>query len=280
MYQIFKQHKLHNRCRHFYNRCLQYSSASLEQALQPKDIDTVQSGETGTTNFSLNFRNKNNGKYISPWHDVNLVSDMVDDTNTKYFNFINEIPRYTKPKMEIATGVELNPIVQDVKKGKLRDYHGPLYWNYGCLPQTWEDPDIANPDVENYMGDNDPLDVVEIGSEILEMGAIVPVKPLGIFSMIDSGELDWKLIAIRANDPMAKKLNNVDDVEKHCPGTISGIREWFRWYKTPDGKKINAFGHGEVAMDREYAVEIIDETHTFWKDLVEKKDGRHKLWVK
>ena len=23
--------------------------------------------------------------------------------------------------------------------GKLRDYHGPIFWNYGMLPQTWED---------------------------------------------------------------------------------------------------------------------------------------------
>jgi inorganic pyrophosphatase len=31
---------------------------------------------------------------------------------------------------------------QDTKKGKLRDYHGPIFWNYGCLPQTWEDPSV------------------------------------------------------------------------------------------------------------------------------------------
>lgn len=239
----------------------------------------MEIGEIGTADFSINFINKNSGEKISPWHDVSLVSDAVDGTRTQYFNFVNEIPRFSKPKMEIATDVELNPIVQDVKKGELREYHGPLYWNYGCLPQTWEDPDIANPDVDNYMGDNDPLDVVEIGSETLKMGAIVPVKPLGILSMIDGGELDWKVLAINANDPMASKLNDINDVEKYCPGTISGIREWFRWYKTPDGKPINAFGHGEVAMDKSYALEIINETHGFWRNLVENR--RHdKLWLK
>ena len=44
----------------------------------------------------------------------------------------------TKAKMEVATKEENNPIAQDIKKGKLRDYHGPIFWNYGCLPQTWE----------------------------------------------------------------------------------------------------------------------------------------------
>ena len=33
-----------------------------------------------------------------------------------------------------------NPIKQDVKKGELRHYHDKILWNYGMLPQTWEDP--------------------------------------------------------------------------------------------------------------------------------------------
>jgi inorganic pyrophosphatase len=32
--------------------------------------------------------------------------------------------------------------------------------------------------------------------------------------MIDDGELDWKVICIRADDPMADKLNDVEDVER------------------------------------------------------------------
>lgn len=31
-----------------------------------------------------------------------------------------------------------------------------INWNYGLLPQTWEDPAHSNPDVENAFGDNDP----------------------------------------------------------------------------------------------------------------------------
>lgn len=43
-------------------------------------------------------------------------------------------------------------------------------------------------------GDNDPVDVVEIGSRTLEQGGVYPVKPLGVFAMIDDGELDWKVL--------------------------------------------------------------------------------------
>ena len=48
-------------------------------------------------------------------------------------------------------------------------------------------------------------------------------------------QLDWKVIAIAGSDEHAKDINDVGDIEKYYPGTVSGIREWFRWYKTPDG---------------------------------------------
>ena len=76
--------------------------------------------------------------------------------------------------MEVATKEPSNPIAQDIKKGKLRDYHGPIFWNYGCLPQTWEDPNIMHPEVK-CKGDNDPVDVVEIGSKALPSGTVSKV---------------------------------------------------------------------------------------------------------
>ena len=58
--------------------------------------------------------------------------------------------------------------MQDEKKGKARLYHGPIFWNYGCLPQTWEDPNVKGSEhVGGAFGDNDPLDVVEIGARAL-----------------------------------------------------------------------------------------------------------------
>jgi inorganic pyrophosphatase len=63
-------------------------------------------------------------------------------------------------------------------------------------------------------GDNDPVDVVEIGSEQLKMGGVYKVKPLGVYAMIDDGELDWKVIAINSADPKADKVNDIADVER------------------------------------------------------------------
>ena len=146
-----------------------------------------------------------------------------------------EIPKMTKAKMEVATKEEFNPIAQDVKKGKLRDYHGPIFWNYGCLPQTWEDPNVKHPELGCF-GDDDPIDVVEIGSASLAMGSVKTVKPLGVLAMIDDGELDWKVLAIATDDPLADKYNDIDDVPESIK---AGVREWFRWYKTPDDKPVS-----------------------------------------
>lgn len=46
--------------------------------------------------------------------------------------------------MEVMGKEPLNPIAQDIKNGNLRFYHGPIFWNYGCIPQTWEDPNVKD----------------------------------------------------------------------------------------------------------------------------------------
>jgi len=200
------------------------------------------------------------GAAISPWHDVPLNN--ADGS----YNFICEIPKETKAKMEVATDEKLTPIKQDTKKGKLRDYPYNINWNYGMLPQTWEDPAHEHPELK-VMGDNDPVDVVEIGSTQFTMGDIVPVKPLGVFAMIDDGELDWKVIAISTADPMASKVNNVADVEAAFPGELEKIRVWFRDYKTPDGKPINEFGFDDKCLDVDFTKEVIAETAGFYNAL-------------
>ncbi len=54
--------------------------------------------------------------------------------------------------------------------------------------------------------------------------------------MIDEGETDWKILAIDVNDPLAEKLNDVQDVEREMPGFLKATVEWFKIYKMPDGK--------------------------------------------
>jgi len=235
--------------------------------LHSSSIGTENVGESNTESFRIKFNGEDG--VISPWHDISLKGE-------KGYNMVVEIPKMTKAKMEISTKEESNPIAQDMKKGKLRDYHGPIFWNYGALPQTWEDPTEEHPELKVF-GDDDPIDVVEIGSKTLEMGSITEVKPLGVLAMIDDGELDWKVVAIAVDDPLAEEYNDIDDV----PDAVKdGIREWFRWYKTPDDKPLNGFGFDEKFLNKAESEKVIEETHEAWKKLMAGDTEAGKLWIK
>jgi hypothetical protein len=58
-------------------------------------------------------------------------------------------PHHTPPPTLTRTTQDepSTPIKQDTKKGKLRFYPYNINWNYGLLPQTWEDPDHKNADL-------------------------------------------------------------------------------------------------------------------------------------
>merc|ERR1712032_200226 len=70
------------------------------------------------------------------------------------------------------------------------------------------------------------------------------------------------------NDPLAPRLNDIEDVERHLPGLIRATNEWFRIYKIPDGKPENVFAFSGEAKSKKYAVEIIHECHEAWRKLV------------
>lgn len=108
------------------------------------------------------------------------------------------------------------------------------------------------------------------------MGSVTPVKTLGVLAMIDDGELDWKVLAVQVDDPLAKEYNDIDDVPESVK---AGVREWFRWYKTPDDKPINEFGFDEEYLNKAEAEKIIAETHEAWKKLKSGETDAGKLWT-
>ncbi|MFH4974722.1 hypothetical protein AB6A40_001431 [Gnathostoma spinigerum] len=233
--------------------------------VQPK-YSTVERGCLYSTDYRIYF--KENGRLISPWHDVPLFTDKNKET----YNMIVEIPRWTNAKMEIATKEPLSPIRQDVKHGLPRfvenifPFNGYI-WNYGAMPQTWESPNHVDENT-HAKGDNDPIDVIEIGSKIHAIGDVVQVKVLGILALIDEGETDWKVMTIDLSDPITDSLESLEDVEKYRPGLIKATLSWFRKYKIPAGKPPNKFGFDGNFKNAEYAKKIIHETHKFWRELI------------
>ena len=156
--------------------------------------------------------------------------------------------------LQISKDEFLNPIKQDVKKGKLRFVrncfpHKGYLWNYGALPQTWEDPGHVHPDT-GARGDNDPLDVLDIGRAAARRGEVRRVKVLGVLPLLDGGETDWKVVAVDVRDPLAARLRDIADVDRHLPGLLEATRDWFRVYKVPDGRAPNRFALGGEFQDK------------------------------
>lgn len=251
------------------NEKLKYQVKHLIRNLKAEEIKNDQSISYHPVNTpeTLDYKGyfRSNGKPISSWHDIPLWIDEIDGIA----NMIVEIPRQTQAKLEISKNNPLNPICQDVKNGKLRYVALKYPFNYGAFPQTWENPDFVHPDTK-AKGDNDPLDVVDIGSELGKTGEIKKVKILGCYAMLDEGETDWKIIVIDIHDPLADKLNDIHDVETFLPGKLKDVFEFFRDYKVPDGKPQNKFAYDNQPKNKVFAIQITQEAHIEWQNLMKK----------
>ena len=94
-------------------------------------------------------------------------------------------------------------------------HHGYI-WNYGALPQvwqiltqilllvleilmenfqTWENPNFVD-ERTGCKGDNDPIDVCEIGHRVAKRGDVIQVKVLGTIALIDEGIKTFFLLGI------------------------------------------------------------------------------------
>lgn len=236
-----------------------------------KDSSAVEEGRFGTTAYSL-FPSYQGKKMVSPWHDIPLKSG-------SHYNFVTEIPMWTSAKMEVSKEKYRNPIMQDTNKdGSPRYYtYGVPFFNYGLLPQTWEDPALKS--AAGYGGDNDPLDVIEVGEGPLAMGSTTPIIVLGSLELIDEGETDHKIIGLRASDPRAATVRSLADLERSSRGLTARLVDWLKMYKTSDGKGVNNIANGERATSASEAEAIIAECEQRWRALLAAPAARPEFWL-
>ena len=207
-----------------------------------------------------------NDNKISPWHDIPYK------LNNDIYIMINEIPKWTRKKMEINVKKEYNPIIQDISDNKPREYvWGDMMFNYGAIPQTWEDPNHIYSSTQKP-GDGDPIDIIELGYKQRDIGEIVAVKILGVIPMIDDGETDWKMLGLSIDDPLNDRIKNLHDLKIEIKGLLPAVFEWFKKYKLPTKNKLNEFALGEKAGDENMAIKLIEQGHIHWSKLVNKNN--------
>ena len=121
---------------------------------------------------------------------------------------------------------------------------------YGFIPQTWFD-------------DNDPLDIMVLSYEPLEVGCIVKVRPLGVLIMEDEMGEDPKILSVPISDPRFEGYRSLSDVHPHL---LREIQEFFETYKRLEPKKWVMFKAWKEAEEAkkiiEYAINLYRETFT------------------
>jgi len=210
------------------------------------DGKKVAQGDHGQKSYRLSYQNLK-GDPISPWHDVRL--------QTAKYGVINALiltPKQDSLQMAVATKEENTPVVTDVADGKVAQYAKPVAWNMGVLPQTWLDPNIDYAET-GCPGDATPIGIVDIGTPIIPLGDIVPVKPLGILPLKNGGKTNFRIICINMADPLEPKLQSLEDVEAKCPGVIGAIKDFVGGEKEP--------------LDRVTAERLVSETFDSWRAL-------------
>jgi inorganic pyrophosphatase len=86
---------------------------------------------------------------------------------------------------------------------------------YGFVPQTWSD-------------DNDPLDIMVLSYEPLEVGCVVNVRVIGALVIEDEHGDDPKILSVLVDDVRFSGYNDIHDVHKH---RLKEIQEFYETYK-------------------------------------------------
>ena len=86
---------------------------------------------------------------------------------------------------------------------------------YGFIPQTWYD-------------DQDPLDIMVMSYEPLEVGCIVRVRVIGVLMIEDEKGTDPKILSVLVDDARFEGVQNITDIHIH---QLREIQEFFETYK-------------------------------------------------
>ncbi len=158
---------------------------------------------------------------------MNLLHD-IDPGGKDEMNVIIEIPKGSHNKYEIDKKTGLIALDRVAHTGQ------DFPFDYGFVPQTlWDD--------------GDALDVVLLTTYPLAPGILVRARPVALMKMIDSGDVDDKVIAVPCDDPRWKEVKELADVNPH---TLKEIEHFYSTYKKLQNKEVSVTGfEGRAAAE-------------------------------
>jgi len=238
---------------------------------------------------------------VSPWHDLPLHGGGGRaGASSPLFNCVCEVPRGSRAEYRLSTSVAHNPLVfARAADGAPRALALATLAHHGVLPQTYEDP-AERDAATGARGDGGPLDVCEIGTlgaptvrrrrraaaaagaappltlppltraprPRAQAGAIYQVRVLGALAVLDEGgRVDWKILALRADDPQAATLADIAGAPASVARLAEDIRTWFRLREVPRGGAERRLALDGAWQGREAALAIVEASHARWRAL-------------
>ena len=169
--------------------------------------------------------------------EQNLLADYSPTNPDGTVNAVVEIPTGSLAKWEVSPSDGQLRI--EVKNGQPRIIQYLGYpGNYGMIPRSV----LA----KEQGGDGDPLDVMILGPAV-PRGSLVQIKLIGVFKMIDRGNIDDKLIAVMKDTPLYS-VNSIAELDQKFPGVVTILQTWFTNYKGQGKVEVLGFREQEEAQ--------------------------------
>ena len=121
---------------------------------------------------------------------------------------------------------------------------------YGFVPQTWAQ-------------DEDPLDIMVLSYEPLEVGCIVKVRMIGSLVVEDERGEDTKVLSVPVSDARYDGYHDITDIHPHL---LREIQEFFETYKRLEPHKWIRFKAWKNAKE---TAGIVTQTIEAYKKIVE-----------
>lgn len=231
-------------------RLIADNTSTVSSAMQPLDIETA----------------KSNGD--SPWHTMTLFAKTSMGVETDVLQYVCNMTKDSFQKFKLMPNLPGNPIEEDLEVSSHLAAAGlPAPFNYGCLPQTYSDPE-ASCKVHGAPGSDSPLAVIDLCGSAAAVGEAVRCRPLGAVCVTDDhGRAAWKILAVNidATGPLAL-CASITEVESVAPGRVRECLQWFDDFCA--GAEGAAQLHFQV-HDAKVAKALVQEDHAAWRKLMQ-----------
>jgi inorganic pyrophosphatase len=169
--------------------------------------------------------------------ELNFMTDIEPRNQDGSVNVVIEIPAGTTAKWEVTP--HDGRLVWELEGGRPRVVRYLGYpGNYGMIPRTML-PEEAG-------GDGAPLDALVLG-EAVPRGSVVRTKVIGVLRLLDGGEQDDKLIAVRQQTPFYE-FDGLRALAEELPGVELIVETWFTNYKGPGRLESLGFEDATTAL--------------------------------